>query len=317
MKRSIYIFFMIWVGVSDATTAQELLKPESANDSSPVIRLDIDTSQFRELAIYHNLGFQIDPKGRKYDPQDAQRTWDKVEIKRAADQPGWYVLTFSNAQRKVAYRARPVFEGKDYEQALITYEQRAAAYRQKLVEKRQAQEKLYKQFILDAAALGKIGNIDERRLQYDSLVTVTGKRLDKLQLFDIDPSNPVRDIQAPGTSRGFLPSVSYKLVPVSASYRDSAGQALELTNVDVLFRGFQMLGFDDGRHIRVAANGDNMIFGVWHGKLYMLSFDDYRQLHVTEGTRTLTFPMQFADSVYQDLRYYDLRNLIERFRPNR
>jgi hypothetical protein len=311
MKRNICLMLLVLTGVANGQSLMEPVKPEKADSNSVVIRLDVDTTSFPELAIYNNLRFEIDANGRKYDPRDTGETWNKIEIKKAADQPGWYVLTFSNAQRKVAYRARPVFGTEDYEQAVKTYEAREAEYRRKLREKREDQEKIYTQFILQAAALGGTSNIDERTLRYDSLTNATWRKLQNLRLINIDPTDSVKGIRADELYHYYPPESRYVLVPVNAAYRDSAGRPLELTNVDIVFRGLEMTGFPEGNHIRVAANGDIMIFGVWRRKLYVLPFEKYHELHIGVGTRSQIFTMQYVDTVREDLRYYDLRNLIE------
>ena len=316
MKLAIYLMVIVLAGAVGPARGQEIaepVRPIKASDSSPVIQLEIDTSSFRELAIYNNLRFQIDPHGRKYDPRDAGETWTKVEIKKAGDAPGFYVLSFSNAQRRVAYRARPVFEAQDYEQALRTYEKKEAEYRGMLEVKRKAQEKIYERFVLQAAALGKIGNVDERVSRYDSLARATWADLQKQRLINIDATTTVRDIGPDDLWHSTPPEDRYKLVPIRATYRDSAGRLMEMMHVDVVFRSMTLLGFPDGKQIRVAANGDNMIFGVWQNKLYVLPFDGYHRLHVGPETRSQTFTMQYVDSVYYDLRYFDLGKLIERY----
>jgi hypothetical protein len=314
MRSAIYLMIILLAGAVGPVSGQEItepVRPTKASDSSPVIQLDIDTSSFRELAIYNNLRFQIDPHGRKYDPRDAGETWTKVEIKKAVDAPGFYVLSFSNAQRRVAYRARPVFEAQDYEQALKTYEKMEAEYHGILEVKRKAQEKIYERFILQAAALGKIDNVDERVSRYDSLARATWVELQKQRLINIDAT--VREIGPDDLWHFSPPDDQYRLVPIRATYRDSTGHLMDMIHVDVVFRSITLLGFPDGKQIRVAANGDNMIFGVWQNKLYVLPFDAYHRLHIGPETRAQTFTMQYVDSIYYDLRYFDLGKLIERY----
>jgi hypothetical protein len=56
-----------------------------------------------------------------------------------------------------------------------------------------------------------------------------------------------------------------------------------------------------------------MMFGIWQRKLYVLPFEKYHELHIGKDARSQTFTMQYADTVREDLRYCDLRNLIDRF----
>jgi ribosomal protein S2 len=45
----------------------------------------------------------------------------------------------------------------------------------------------------------------------------------------------------------------------------------------------------------------------------VLPFDKYHQLHIGTSTREQTFTMQYVDNVRYDLRYFDLRKLIEKY----
>jgi hypothetical protein len=77
MKSGNYLLLLALIIVAAPAKSQvpaEPLKPEKADSNSPVIRLDIDTKAFPELAIYDNLQFQLDPHGRKFDLQDAHGT---------------------------------------------------------------------------------------------------------------------------------------------------------------------------------------------------------------------------------------------------
>jgi hypothetical protein len=74
MNRTIYLMLILLTGSVCMVKGQNLtepVKPAKANDSSPVIRLDVDTTSFRELAIYPSINIISCISGQDADVHDA------------------------------------------------------------------------------------------------------------------------------------------------------------------------------------------------------------------------------------------------------
>ena len=97
------------------------VKPIKAS-GGPVFEIEVSPGDFPELDIYRNVKFEIDKSEKKYNPKDAEIEWNDVRATKSSKE-GLYLITFSTPNKKVTYLARPVFEGKDYDQAIKVFDE--------------------------------------------------------------------------------------------------------------------------------------------------------------------------------------------------
>ena len=117
----------------------EPVKPLKADNKSPVLKIEVDPSSFKEFAVYKNLKFQVDESKTPFNKKDSEEEWNNLELLKGS-QPGTYMAKFSNAAKSVTYAVKPVFTGSDYDNALKAFEQEYAVYK-KQTEVRAANEK--------------------------------------------------------------------------------------------------------------------------------------------------------------------------------
>lgn len=117
----------------------EPVKPLKADNKSPVLKIEVDPSSFREFAVYKNLKFQVDESKTPFNKKDSEEEWNNLELLKGS-QPGTYMAKFSNAGKSVTYAVKPVFTGSDYDNALKAFEKEYAVYK-KQVQDRAANEK--------------------------------------------------------------------------------------------------------------------------------------------------------------------------------
>jgi hypothetical protein len=103
------------------------VKPEKARQGAIVLRIVVDPASFKELLVYDNLKFQIDPGNNNFDPRDSEEEWSDVELKKG-ENSGLYKVQFSNSKRIVSYAAKPVLEGEDYDKAMQVFEAKVSEY---------------------------------------------------------------------------------------------------------------------------------------------------------------------------------------------
>jgi hypothetical protein len=120
-------------------TLPEPVKPLKADNKSPVLKIEIDPSSFKEFAVYRNLKFQVDESKTPFNKKDSEEEWNNLELLKGS-QPGTWLAKFSNAGKSVTYAVKPVFTGSDYDNALKAFEQEYAVYK-KQKEVRAANEK--------------------------------------------------------------------------------------------------------------------------------------------------------------------------------
>jgi hypothetical protein len=109
----------------------EPVKPLKADNKSPVLKIEIDPSSFREFAIYENLEFQVDESKTPFNAKDTLQEWNNLELLPASESSG-YVAKFSNANKSVFYAVIPVFQGKNYGRAMEVFEKEYAVYKQQV-----------------------------------------------------------------------------------------------------------------------------------------------------------------------------------------
>ncbi len=152
------------------------VKPEKATNKGPVLKIVIDPTSFKELMAYDNLRFQLDEKENRFSPEDSKEEWNTIDLQKA-DENGLYTLKFTNVTRTVTYKARPVFEGQDYEKALKVFEEKNQAYQKKLAEMlaKQKQEKAdqQKRFLEDSLD-------NEKRIAKNKMITDENIRIERL-----------------------------------------------------------------------------------------------------------------------------------------
>lgn len=116
------------------------IKPNKASGELPVFSIAIEPGSVPELAAYDNLLFEVDKNEKNYSVKHAETEWEDVSIANT-EQSGKYWVTFVKGKRKVTYLTRPVFEGKDYDEALKLFKQKEKEYNKKLTSRLDKEQK--------------------------------------------------------------------------------------------------------------------------------------------------------------------------------
>ena len=259
--------------------------PEKANGSSPVIRIEVDPSSFREFADYNNVCFQVDEKATPYNTKDTSEEWNNIElIKRNKD--GKYTVKFSNARKSVSYVVKPVFNGQDYQKALQAFEEKQAAYKRKLEErakKAKAERAAYIKDSLEMKAMEKRNARTGNSRIYRS-VTVN-----RFGTWNCDKS------------------LILNYVFLRATFKDEQGNVLELKHIKVLLKAVNGLLWARGDNMIVVAGTDNMLVAAYGDRLAYLTYEDFEKLNITADTKVQTFIMKIVSK--EDNNYNYIRDL--------
>lgn len=278
------------------------IKPEKANSNSPVIRILIDPSSFKELAVYDNLQFQLDANENKFKPEDANEDWSDVELIKG-NNDGLYTVKFVNAKRIVSYSARPVFEGKDYDKALKVFEKNNAEYKIKMKERMEMEKTNKMEYLRDSMENLKIAQENKRTEKLNALIEIRNREIEKLnanlekqekmRLEQRMSNQIIRNFEIDGFGIWNCDRAdSLNALPITATFKDENGNDIELTNVAVFFKSFNgILKFSNNK-IEVLRDVDNMIVGINNGRFAYLSYGDYRDLKINANTKEQTFVMK-------------------------
>lgn len=240
------------------------VKPEEANDKTPVIRIEIDTASIKEFMGYNNLQFQLEPD-QQFNPADTLQEWTNVELKKGSSK-GQYLVKFSNNKKSVLYKARPVFESKDYKAALKEFDRKNKEYQSQIAARRKADAAQIKKYRQDSLAneLQAKKNAEAREINEKTVEAAWSGVM--LRNFAINQFG-VWNCDTP---------ISPDMLKVETTYTDSAGNKLQLRDVAVLYKSIRSCRFfDDDKSAFFDKKGKNMIVAMANDKFAYLTYEDY------------------------------------------
>ena len=271
------------------------IKPEKANNLSPIIRIVIDSSSFKELMVYDNMKFQIDPNEKNFNPSDTIEEWRKVELQKSSTK-GLYLIKFSNNNRSISFSARPVLEGKDYDKALKVFEKKRNDYEKLLNERLEADKAGKQQYSEDSLANIEFMEENARIERMNALIAIRNK---ETELFNnqtermnaqIAVNNNVSfELLRSFSIDGFGvwncdQAINFEFIPVNSEFVDENGNVLDLTNIAVIYKSLNGIINFPSRKIKIRKDSDYMVIGVYKGRYAYISYDECRKLNVSENT---------------------------------
>ncbi len=121
--------------------AEKPLHPVKANDNNYTFNIDADSKDFPELSGYKNVVFEVDPSNKDYTPDWTKTEWTDAVLTRKGSNKEDYMFTVSNGNVKHEIFVHPVFQGKNFEQAMSEYNQKFTEYQVKLAAKKEEERK--------------------------------------------------------------------------------------------------------------------------------------------------------------------------------
>lgn len=263
------------------------LKPIKANGKWPVIRILIDTSSFAELKVYDSLQFEIDTSTQKFDPAVTSIEWNDVKLYKRSE--GSYLVKFTKEDKSAQYIAKPVLEGKNFDQAVIIYNRKMEAY-QRLKYQRKFNEKLVDDRNLILADRDSILYMRRERLK--ALIEARNKKIREenasiisnniIQTFMIDNFGVWNIDKLTNNNSYFL----------TAIFQDSTGKELQLTNIAVIENEVNAIYRFTDNKIRLRRGADNMIMGVMNRQIAYLPYKDFDAYNIDSGQSVQIFRMR-------------------------
>lgn len=272
------------------TELREPLKPVRANNKTPVVKIAIDPLSFQELSVYNNLQFQVDESEKNFNPRDSSEEWSNVELVKK-DKRGLYTIKFSNTKRTVSFLARPVLEGKDYDEALVIFNQKQNEYNRLKEERIASEKKSNGSYIVDSLKYLKKTTRNEK---LNRLIDARNREIEKQNELIAGINKSVKNYFTFTIDRFGYWNCDYavlqKLLPITATFKDARGE-ISLTNIAVLVKDFNSIFRYPNNNIAVLPNTDNMIIGTVEGKFAYISYEDYQKLGINENTKQQIFFM--------------------------
>ncbi len=136
------------------TQSVGFIQPRKADPAGIQIEVDVlNESPIASLEIFENTQFELLENDSIYRDEHMAIVWSWAEV-RETDQSGILDLEFSRPGQNIAYKVRPVYEGKDYDEALEVYAAEMERVEQLKIEEMQR---------LEAARQEQIRKLEEAR----------------------------------------------------------------------------------------------------------------------------------------------------------
>lgn len=136
-------------------TTAEPKKPIKANTTKYNFNLDVDASEFPEIAVYKGLLFEVGDENKNFNESAYNVVWDDASIKEGTKKGANYLLTLKKGSKKYSLIVYPVFEGKNYDAALKTYQEKYKKYTVLLTKRKEDEKRIEAEYQTKLAELKK------------------------------------------------------------------------------------------------------------------------------------------------------------------
>jgi hypothetical protein len=301
----------------DSTAVASLPKPKRANPDRLKIEVEVpEEAKVAELRIFDNTKFELLEEDTVYREEHALVNWDWAEVRRTR-RKGIFKLVFSNSQREVAYLVRPVYEGQDYETALLTYEREKQRLKKLRQEELAALEKVKAEREAERLRLAmakRLARAEANGQNLADLKTLDAQKraLNRIRLTDINKqSSLVRNFRLNefGTFNcdKIWRETNQIIAPIALRNRD--GDTLYSPLSLLFMEQNTSLAVGPGRLCPVPQSGEAFVLTVEFSKLYYSKVDLSGIKPPESGSKTVSFQMTEIDAPVGEA-YQKLRSLM-------
>ena len=285
--------------------------PMQASGNHQSLRIEIQPGSFQELFAYDGLKFEVINENA-YLRTDANEEWEDVKLDRGPEE-GTYIVTFTNAKRKVSYKVRPVLEGKDYEAALKIFNEKNKAYELAL-KNRLTNEKISDSINSKNKQLQMMAD-NEANNRIRALIIARNKRIIEekqrrdlaVQESEIIRTFPITNFGVWNCDQPGVPNY----IPVFAKYKNSAGDELSIQYAVTIYKNYNgYMPSPVPQTVRVVPGQDNMIWGIQDSVFYYFTYKDFAAANIQRDTRSFEFIMRRAGKKISS--YAEIKELAEK-----
>jgi hypothetical protein len=320
------------------------VKPKKPRGDLPTFNLAVDPASVPELSAYDNLVFEVHEDDKVYKESDGDELWEDVQMK-PGRKSGTYLVTFSNSKRKVTYLTRPVFTGKDYDEAVLAFEKKQAEYDvllktrvdNEVKEATKAQSEFDEIQKLNSLVIQRNIAINERikfqneiMIRYNDSVNALNeitearnvitrednkKMAERIKRYEdaVDDSNLDEEV-----IRSFAVAkfgvwncdqpILQKAINFAATFTGLDGKIIELNKITVVYKGYNGLRSFYSSTIQTLPSAPNMIWAVKDKKFVYLSYSEYSKCDIDRATSEYAFKMNVHPEEITSAE--DIRNII-------
>ncbi len=109
-------------------------KPKSSINKDRQFDLDVDPKEFPELKNYSSLTFEVDTDDRNFSADVYEIEWEDISLSEKEKGKSYYLTLFKGSAKRT-FSVFPIFEGADYKQAMVEFNQKFTAIRERIRQK--------------------------------------------------------------------------------------------------------------------------------------------------------------------------------------
>ena len=211
-------------------------KPKASVNKDRQFDLDVDPKEFPELKNYSSLTFEVDKNDRNFSADVYEIEWEDISLSEKEKGKSYYLTLFKGSAKKT-FSVFPIFEGTDYEKAMVEFNQNFSTYEKELDKRisneKKTQEKYEKQMKLyeSELSLEKKRQADFKKNQATYFAQV--KQAQK-NIVGISIVARAFEVTQFGTWNCDSPVSKPSGAKVNASFADNVGVNLGLHNVNLI-----------------------------------------------------------------------------------
>lgn len=261
----------------------EPAKPAQVKKGKFTFNLDVDAKEFPELSVYKGLLFEVGDENTNFNKSMYDITWDEASIKDGTKTGENYKLTLKKGLQKYDIIVYPVFEGKNYETAMKTYQEKFSKYKLTL-DKRIADEKKAEE-VYQAKVAEYQRKQEELKKVYAEKAAAAYKQMETTQKV-----MRAFTVNSFGVYNCDNPSAYPKGVLCTANIKNDLNKNLICYDV-YLVDGQRNALFTYSRNpvtnFSFNPKSKNMLWTVEHGVLYWLKPEQFNSITASSGAKDL------------------------------
>lgn len=319
--------------------------PLKASEGKQSFSIAIDPGSFEELFAYDKLKFEV-ADNTPVKQADADEHWDDVKLQHGSVE-GIYIITFTNGQRSLSYKVRPVLEGADYNAALKIFNEKNRAYEDRLKNRLKTEADQQAAVAMQIKKEAETDSLNRETERINRLVAAGNKKLQEMRALimkEIEEQqkanaqiqkeqelwlsqNAARLVREGMNSQRIIrsfevnnfgvwncdhPQYPKKEIYLYAKYKTGKNEALSFSSAAVVYKGLNgITEFSPASSVRVIPGAENMIWGFRDSVFYYFTYQDFMDAKIPANARAITFTMRQSPGKVSS--YEEVRNLVTTF----
>jgi hypothetical protein len=206
------------------------VQPKKSDPKKQTFNMDVDAKEFPEIAVYKNVLFEVGDENKDFTPEMYKITWDDAVISEGKTK-GSYIITLTKGREKHNVVTYPVFDGRNFDDAMKQYNTKFSEYTNKLSTRKEMEQKKQQEY--DAL----VQQIKQQQEEYEQQVKELQKQQEELlqkQMTSMKTQDRifrVFTISKFGVYNCDSPHLYPKGANVNAMFTDASGSPVKMSNV--------------------------------------------------------------------------------------